>query len=423
MLSYPKSIEALNRQSIKADQSITQSIRPNKPVGGDAFQSGNIEITLDIPANAYLDPAQSYLSIRVSLTKTGAALLTDGDNIAPAFNSGAALFSNAALELNGTRISEVNSNLARMDSLVNLTTCSEVSRANSGMKELAFFDPSFANRKAALVAGRAVKEYDIYWSMKCLSAFGGNGEKCLPSGQYTLILSPQQGDLLNHAIEKPAAAAVNGLAFSVVDISWNVCLQYGEKISDGEHFIGLEEITPYARGIISNSYESQNLTVSPHTKQLTVFFADKRQTTSKFSHGLFKCFDDASPAAEVSQTLKRLSLVYGGKSYPPSKDSIDIVAGRDYDMSRRYLQTAKSLNADLCHGSGFLPYNQWLQSPFYTTNLDKNPEDGSPQLEVSYQLGGGSVNHEVVVCSHHSSYLRLTYSNGLLVDVVKAPRY
>lgn len=220
-------------------------------------------------------------------------------------------------------------------------------------------------------------------------------DHCLPSGEYSLHLTPQPASVYKTAmVESLYEDRVYGTDYdiSVQDLYFYANEVLGPRVDNATYLLDLQSLSCQGEGIAGTANsEQKEFTVLPSTTDLCVAFQDIRAgNQTSISNTKFKIVQNnasagQTPNREAELALNRLYLSFGGLSKPvPESDGYyDADADTDYLMSR-YVNTQLDTGAFFDNG-GSEDIQEWTaRGAYYWFAWPRSGEDRSTRAVVHY---------------------------------------
>ena len=395
-----------------------RKIDPTTAVSSSNFSQQNVSFRFSCGGNEWWIPSQTFLRIRVKLSKANGATLADADNIAPNMGLCANLWQNAHFKIGNTIVSRIDSHMAQIDAVYN-----RLHKTGSYLKgmgqSLNFWESTHAERKANLVATRAVNEFELIWTPP-LSIFHINHN--LPSGEYELSLTPKSLNEIYKSVIESRVDAVHGTAFrfSVEDVTLYVPYVNGPVSANSKYILDLYESRCQIGQISSStSTQQQNFEVSPNTASLTVALQDNRVgTNSIYSPTKFRidAKEDVLTGKELLMT--RLFVNYANQVKPVSGDvSFEFKTGKDYLVQRYY---DNLINSGLSfHGDVETLQEYVNRGPLYHFSWPRDGRNNDTRAQVNFQMSADSSQGNLLLFDYFQRVFQITVKNSRVRSVME----
>ena len=276
MFSLPKSVAQLPDINEGLQNSRYEQVAPSRDVTGSNFPNGMQHYKWEISGNKWWCPQKSYMRFRVSYTKADGGQLEDTDAITPAMFMLSNLYQSAEILIGDRVVGRIGQYMAEIDSLKQrmskskpwLDSLGELSNFASVDNAIRLSEVSSDNTEDL----RGAQQLELIWTPP-LNLFNQSG--CLPSGKYSLRLSPEnQSQYKLNSILSSANKTLGDFDFEVQNVYLYVHTIEGANVSNMTYALDLENITCQADKVQGTNLTQRYFDVSPSTVALVTAFAD-----------------------------------------------------------------------------------------------------------------------------------------------------
>lgn len=411
------------------------------------FYGGVIEFPFDFGSHQYLDMTKSFLRVRMTLQQASAAPAaslalafddTDGkadtkSYLSLAMNVCATLFSDVEFRMGGVSISKMSSDIAQCSSLKERLTRTKDWMDTVGISAR-LMDAKSSERNAHTSAATTkfctgltgAQQIEVCWTPP-LGVF----DHILPcGGKMSLVLTPYSlasvvPRAVEHRIDADAAVIYNtdltqaegNYNFTVDDCYFYAyVIDTAKQISDGEHWLDLEELRMQSEAQTTTTYTHHTFTVSKATKRICVAFQDNRAgTDDAYSPTVLKIGGswDYSDGNETVHNLEakvnRLCVQYAGQTLTPRDLDTEHEIGTKQFLTYAY-QTICNEQGEPSETLG-----EWINRGLYMSFEVAKPKDNlSTRCVISTGFSQTPTNGRVLCFDWSAAKAKLVYQSGRL---------
>lgn len=383
-----------------------QQILPTRSINGTAdFQKSDISFQFNVAGTKWFVPSRSYFRMRVVVSSANAPL-NEAFVISPGVM--AAILQGAELRVNGKTVSRISDNLGAIYA-ENLRVDKSQSWLYSVGASTNAWGSIVLRGLGTNVADKIEREYVF---QPPLGIF--NISHALPSGDYEIVLRPQNGKVKTAAIEEinKQAVSVELSDFEVESLEFFMNSIEGQRSDDVTYLLDLEETNCHVTSLNNvTSDQTHHFTVEPSTYALSVAAQDKSASSDKrFPPTKFIVGD------KVEQSLNRLRIQYAGQSYPTPDWS-----GRLDDdsvlISQMYMNNIINSGGFFDTGGSEDIDNFIENGVYYHVKVPKDGSDRSTRCEVTVSYSTAPTNANLLLFSKYRTVAKVTVKDGRVVDV------
>ena len=265
---------------------------------------------------------------------------------------------------------------------------------------------------------RKVSEFELIWQPP-LSVFKVG--EALPTGNYTLVLSPQtQSAYQKAAIQSLGADKTPDTDFkvSVENIYLIVKTVEGPRADNITYLLDLEQTSCSTKTLQSADFQQQEFHVSPATYALTVAYQDSRAlSNTQFPQSQFKVYGADSSSKDHELNLTRFFISYAGQQLPQPDADPEFKAGTDYTV-QRYAETQMYSGAIFSEG-GAESLKEWHdRGAYYHFQWPRDGTSRDTQVYVNQQFSSLPTDRpRVLLFSHSRQVARISIVDGQVADI------
>ena len=405
-------LESINGGMAKASY---HQVPPSRDCTTTNFTNGQISFKFQNSGTQWWIPAQSFVRLRVKLTKFNGNALVAGDNIASNMSLASCLFRSAELRINDKTVSRISDFLPQIDALE-----TRLNKSKAWIDSVGASTNTWSDVVKRKVKNVALSEFEITWTPP-LSIY--KIDHALPAGKYELVLNPQSSTALQkYAIEStdadkdPAA----DFKFTVQDIYCYNKIVEGPRVDSTSYLLDLEQTTCYSEKVGNTNLEQKNFDVSPATYALTCAYQDLRAgTNTMIPPTQFHVYNTAVNALQ-EPLLNRWFISYAGQNYP--QPDADPATGTRKDFTtQRYVESM--IHSNGYHDTGGAEtIEEWNErGQFHHVQVAKDGADRSTKVVVNSQFDSTHAdvdNMRLLLFSHSKQVARVQIVDGRVVDVI-----
>lgn len=284
-------------------------------------------------------------------------------------------------------------------------------------------------------ADRRVSNLELNYQPLALSVF--KCEKALPLGQWAVEMTPSQESVWQKRIieslfgDKQAGDA-NDYLVSIDQIYFYCAKVQTSRVDNLSYLIDLENTRAMQDQIQGSSLTQNTFNVSPSTYALTVAYQDGRagvdtqvsQTKLKSYARVIPPAASDVPLADLSASLSRWYMQYGGQKYPQVDLDPAFTTTTDF-FNQLYINSQLNTGGYMDSG-GCETQKEWLERGLYLHYL--TPKDGTStdtRLTVNQQFTippglaeqDYQQNMRCLVFDHSRAAIKVNIKDGRVVDV------
>lgn len=426
------SLPAVNKGKMRPQM---MQVSCQKSNTADAFALGQQEYSWSVSDSTWWIPSKSHFVMRITLARGDDELLGSLD-CAPSMGLIATLFQSCEFRIGGKTVQRISSFLPQVDSLIQRTTKSKPYLDSIG-EASNFWGESFTFRKSEVTATpsdqRSASQFDLIWSPPLGIFHDYTG--VLPSGQYSIILTPQPSSqykigvvesriLANQNPLQPGTTA-GSYKFSVDRLEYQVATIEGPRYDSGSYALPLTHIECQSAKVQTSSLSQHLFSVSPATKSLVVAFQDTRLADGRCSRSKFVVLPDESvgsnPALQTNNlalALNRLYVQYDGVQRPSPDADPEFSPSVDRTVQRYYeSMTEAGMITDPAGCETLAEHHR--RGSFYYFNWLRSAKSGATRVQTNSQfLTGTDVsNMNILLFAISETSALITVKNGSVTAV------
>ena len=407
---------------------------------GDSFPLGVQEYKFTVSDSTWFVPSKSHFVMRCTLSRgDGLNLGTTGntDNCAPTMGMISSLFQSCEFRIGNKTIQRITQFMPQVDSLLHRTTKSKPYLDSIG-EASNFWSESFTIRLREVDDGptdeRSAREFDLIWKPP-LGIFH-DYKNALPSGEYSIILTPQPAsqyklgvvESIINAAGDPVLPSLdaNGYIFNVDRLELQVATILGPRYDSGTYAIPLTHIECQSAKIQTTSLSQHLFSVSASTKALCVAYQDTRLADGRCSRSKFVVLPSeaigSNPTLQsnnLALALNRLYVQYDGVQRPspdadPEYDALSI----DRTVQRYHESMVESDMFDNEAGCEKLAEHH-RRGSFYYFNWNRSAKSGATRVQTNSQFTTGTdiANANILLFAISETSAEVTVRNGSVTNV------
>jgi hypothetical protein len=285
-------------------------------------------------------------------------------------------------------------------------------------------------------ASRQVSQIELNYQPLALSVF--KCEKALPLGQWAVEMTPSQESVWQKRIVESlfgdkVVGAGNQYLVSIDQIYFYCAKVQTSRVDNLSYLIDLENTRAMQDQIQGPNLSQNTFNVSPSTYALTIAYQDGRAgVNTQVSQTKLKSYAQAIPPAasdvpraDLSTSLSRWYMQYGGQKYPQVDLDPAFTSTNDF-FNQLYINSQLNTGGYMDSG-GCETQKEWLERGLYLHYL--TPKDGTStdtRLTVNQQfdnVSAGAVaqdyslNMRCLVFDHSRAAIKVNIKDGRVVDV------
>lgn len=284
-------------------------------------------------------------------------------------------------------------------------------------------------------ADRRVSNLELNYQPLALSVF--KCEKALPLGQWAVEMTPSQESVWQKRIIESlfgdkAVGAGNDYLVTIDQIYFYCAKVQTSRVDNLSYLIDLENTRAMQDQIQGSSLSQNTFNVSPSTYAITVAYQDGRagvntqvsQTKLKSYARVIPPAASDVPLADLSASLSRWYMQYGGQKYPQVDLDPQFTTTTDF-FNQLYINSQLNTGGYMDSG-GCETQKEWLERGLYLHYL--TPKDGTStdtRLTVNQQFTippglaeqDYQQNMRCLVFDHSRSAIKVNIKDGRVVDV------
>ena len=393
-------------------------------INGAQFRTGKSVVFDFNTSQNWCDLSESYVNIRMSISDTAGAKLTEGGRIALGFNCGAGLFSRASMQLNGVVVSTSNAVAQTEAFFYRSQTSSEYKNTVGSVSWLDDFD-SRLKRTATSIT------HDVAWTPVCLAPFVSGGQLIPPNSRIRLtfdiasswelaVASSQEADgtraaKTNGALNTGAGAVANKYSISVDDLVLNVVSYTGEEAPEGSVFFDWKNYIIQYQNLNTQLNQVLKYSLAPNVYRMALWFQFNQKTNTVDNVYEFKG-NNAGGAANRHLNLQKFRFNVGNKQIPALEAQLSMT-GNSLQVAKYYKDT---MNALLVYDSvnGGETFSEWLTTngPYLCYSLPRDVSENCAYLDMYLSFGADHSSLQAYLCCETTSIVEVKYSNGKVVE-------
>lgn len=285
------------------------------------------------------------------------------------------------------------------------------------------------------IPDRNVSSLEMNYQPLALSVF--KCEKALPLGQWAIEMTPSQDSvwkkrIIESLVGDKAEGAANQYIVSIDQIYFYCAKVQTSRVDNLSYLIDLENTRAMQDQIQGPNLSQNTFNVSPSTYALTVAYQDGRagvlsnvsQTKLKSYARTIPIAASDVPQADLSASLSRWYMQYGGQKYPQVDLDPAFTSTTDF-FNQLYINSQLSTGGYMDSG-GCETQKEWLERGLYLHYL--TPKDGTStdtRLTVNQQFTAPAgvvaqdyaANMRCLVFDHSRAAIKVNIKDGRVVDV------
>lgn len=400
-------------------------VPPARDCTYDKFANGDIYFNWNLSADQWCDLSKSYVKLDFTLTKPdGTTPLDLSDDVAPAMNLAATLFSRIELMLNNNTIDVLeDGTVPIVDSILKRLSHSGYKLQGGQSTYDALTDSRFDYRQTLFASDGAVPEIPHVTGLSLkfmipLSVFM-NAQSASPIGNYSLRMTPNSNYQTACVETGTDQSASPNYLFQVTKCELMLPVFYGKRIDNLTYLIDTVSYQVQRRDIANTtSLQTFSFQVDESCFKCAIAFQNKNAGTNTiFSPTIFKCTSD------VDLKIGSLYTNYRGLQRPPPQLIQSYTSGgfdgnaMRYDMT--YEQAAKYANE-----SNF-PYTDDPESlldfenrgPFLLIDLQGDGSSKDTNFTLYFNTATASADTQIVLFTMSRRVSKVQIQNNSVVSV------
>jgi len=435
-----KSVSALPRVNEGKIRPQYMQVSCQKANTGDSFALGVQEYKFTVSDNTYFVPSKTHFVLRCTLERGDGELLGvlgATEDCAPTMGMISSLFQSCEFRIGGRTVQRITQFMPQVDALLHRTTKSKPYLDSLG-ESSNFWSESFAVRQREVAPGesdeRSAREFDLIYKPP-LGIFH-DFKHGLPSGEYSIILTPQPASQYKLGVLEskflagsgPVVPAndASGYKFSVDRLELQVAIIDGPRYDSGSFVIPLTHYECQSAKIQTTSLSQHLFSVSQSTKALCVAYQDTRLADGRCSRSKFVVLPaDANSSDPLLQSnnlalaLNRLYVQFDQIQRPsPDCDPEYIPESVDRTVQRYHESMVEADMYENEAGCEKLAEHH-RRGSFYYFNWNRSAKSGATRVQTNSQFATGTdiANANILLFSISENAAKITVRNGSVTNV------